>query len=65
MWVGEIVTDFTFLRDEGLISPVEPQIGPHGKKIGKRHYKVDYTMVIKVVDRDLKCEFIEDIPSVL
>jgi hypothetical protein len=27
-----------------------------GKPVGKRHYRVTYTMVIKVVDRDLRCE---------
>lgn len=50
--VGEIVVDFTFLRDQGLIRPIEPTPGSKGK----RHYRVNYTMGIRVVDRDLKCE---------
>jgi hypothetical protein len=53
--VGEIVVDFTFLRKEGLIQPVDGYCR-RGKRVGKRHYRVTYTMVIKVVDRDLQCE---------
>lgn len=44
--------DFTYLRDSGRIQPVKPE-NVHGKK----HYRVNYTMVIKVVDRDLQCKF--------
>jgi len=54
--VGEIVVDFTFLRTEGLIEPVERVKNKRGKPVGRRHYRVTYTMVIKVVDRDLRCE---------
>lgn len=54
--VGEIVVDFTFLRTEGLIQPVCRSKTDKGKYVGKRHYRVTYTMVIKVVDRDLRCE---------
>ena len=54
--VGEIVVDFTFLRNEGLIHPVEGGFNRNGKPVGKRHYRVTYTMVMKVVDRDLQCE---------
>ncbi|ETS77294.1 hypothetical protein PFICI_11168 [Pestalotiopsis fici W106-1] len=53
--VGEIVVDFTFLRDQGLIQPIEPVANPNGRIVGTRHYKVNYTMVIRVVDRDLQC----------
>ena len=56
--VGEIVVDFTFLRDQGLIQPVDGRFNKNGKKVGKKHYQVNYTMVIKVVDRDLQCEFL-------
>ena len=55
--VGEIVADFTFLRDQGLIQPIAAAVDEQGRKIGKRHYKVTYTMLIQVVDRDLQCEF--------
>ncbi len=27
-----------------------------GKRIGKKHYKVTFTMILMVVDRDLQCE---------
>ncbi|KAF4977312.1 hypothetical protein FZEAL_6135 [Fusarium zealandicum] len=53
--VGEIVVDFSFLRDQGLIAPIEPTINDQGRKVGTRHYKVNYTMAIRVVDRDLEC----------
>ncbi|KAH6842480.1 hypothetical protein B0I37DRAFT_382023 [Chaetomium sp. MPI-CAGE-AT-0009] len=58
--VGEIVVDFTFLRNEGLIQPVDGGFNQDGKPVGKRHYRVTYTMVIKVVDRDLRCYAIYD-----
>ncbi|KAL2137237.1 hypothetical protein VTI74DRAFT_6448 [Chaetomium olivicolor] len=58
--VGEIVVDFTFLRKEGLIQPVDGGVNDRGKRVGKRHYRVTYTMVIKVVDRDLQCYAIYD-----
>ncbi|KAB5518088.1 hypothetical protein GE09DRAFT_1045090 [Coniochaeta sp. 2T2.1] len=57
---GEIVVDFTFLRDEGLIQPVDGGVNAKGRRIGKRHYRVTFTMVIKVVDRDLQCIAIYD-----
>ncbi|RYP04020.1 hypothetical protein DL764_004714 [Monosporascus ibericus] len=59
--VGRIVVDFTFLRDQGLIQPIYNRI-PEGRnkgmRVGKPHYQVDYTMVIEVVDRDLRCHAI-------
>jgi hypothetical protein len=60
--VGEIVVDFTFLRDQGLIQPIDGSVNERGKRVGKRHYKVTYTMAIKVVDRDLQCQFISHHP---
>jgi hypothetical protein len=55
--VGEIIIDCTFLREEGLIAPVEPRTLENGKKVGKRHYRVNFTMAIRVVDRNLECTF--------
>ncbi|CAH0056992.1 unnamed protein product [Clonostachys solani] len=57
--VGEIVVDFSYLRREGLIKPVEATVNEDGKKT-KRHYKVNYTLLIKVVDRDLECFAVYD-----
>ncbi|KAK8876951.1 Hsp70 chaperone protein [Apiospora arundinis] len=53
--VGEIVVDFTFLREQGWLLPTEPGTNSKGKPVGKRHYKVEYKIEIEVVDRDLKC----------
>ncbi|KAF4972875.1 hypothetical protein FSARC_646 [Fusarium sarcochroum] len=55
--VGEIVVDFSFLRDQGLIMPTEPSLNKLRRKIGTRHFKVNFTMAIRVVDRDLECKF--------
>lgn len=55
--VGEIVVDFTYLRDKCIIQPIEGGVNANGKRVGRRHYKVTYTMVIQVVDRDLACKF--------
>ncbi len=56
--VGEIVVDFSFLRTEGLIQPIDGGFNKNGKRVGRRHYRVTYTMVIKVIDRDLRCKFL-------
>ncbi|KAK7952893.1 hypothetical protein PG988_013587 [Apiospora saccharicola] len=53
--VGEIMVDFTFLRDQGRLLPTEPGTNSKGKPVGKRHYRVEYKIEIEVVDRDLKC----------
>ncbi|RYP55275.1 hypothetical protein DL768_000030 [Monosporascus sp. mg162] len=56
--VGRIVVDFTFLRDQGLIQLIYnhvPEGRNKGMRVGKPHYQMEYTMVIKVVDRDLRC----------
>ncbi|KAI1350063.1 hypothetical protein F5Y01DRAFT_165372 [Xylaria sp. FL0043] len=50
--VGRITVDFTFLRDQ--LKP-EREMRPDGKYVGKKHYRVAYTMVIQVRDRDLRC----------
>ncbi|OIW35554.1 hypothetical protein CONLIGDRAFT_710725 [Coniochaeta ligniaria NRRL 30616] len=42
--VGEIVVDFTFLRDEGLIQPVDGGVNARGRRVGKRHYRVTFTI---------------------
>lgn len=53
--MGSIVVDFSFLRDQGLITPVEPPVSDKGRRLGKKHYVVEYKMIIQVVDRDLTC----------
>ncbi|KAK4442553.1 hypothetical protein QBC34DRAFT_23733 [Podospora aff. communis PSN243] len=58
--IGEIIVDFTFLRTSGRIRPVDGGTDATGKRKGKRHYKVTYTMVIRVVDRDLQCYAVYD-----
>ncbi|KAH9904408.1 hypothetical protein F4778DRAFT_780375 [Xylariomycetidae sp. FL2044] len=57
--VGTIEADWTFLITDNLI---QPEVDVHdaddsdrGAPIGVPHYKVRYTMVLKVVDRDLQC----------
>jgi len=49
---GKIVTDMTFLKTDGLISPMEPEDGEKGK----RHYKVEYELVMIVDGRNLRYE---------
>jgi hypothetical protein len=39
-----------------LIQPQVPEVDERGKRVGKRHYRVNFTMVVKVVDRDLRCK---------
>ncbi|KAF5704611.1 Hsp70 chaperone protein [Fusarium mundagurra] len=57
-YVGEIEVDFSSLRDR--LVPIEPVVNSNKQKIGKRHYRIDFTMAIKVVDRDLECFAIHD-----
>ncbi|KAH7377577.1 hypothetical protein BKA64DRAFT_767373, partial [Cadophora sp. MPI-SDFR-AT-0126] len=52
--VGRIITDMTFLRDQGLISPVGPKPDENGVLRGKPHYEVTYDLVPIVEGRDLK-----------
>jgi hypothetical protein len=54
-YVGEIEVDFSSLRDH--LAPIEPIVNGKQQKVGKRHYRIDFTMAIKVVDRDLECMF--------
>jgi hypothetical protein len=49
---GSITADMTFLRTEGLIQPTTP--GP-GEK-GKKHYKVEFDLVMIVDGRNLRYE---------
>ncbi|GKU06026.1 hsp70 protein [Fusarium langsethiae] len=53
--VGEIIIDCTFLLEEGRITVINPIILPNGEQIGRRHYRVNFTMAIRVVDRHLEC----------
>ncbi|KAI1373890.1 hypothetical protein F4677DRAFT_461746 [Hypoxylon crocopeplum] len=52
--IGRIVVDFSFLRDEGCIHPIDPPT-VNGRRQGRRHYKVNFHLKIQVVDRDLRC----------
>lgn len=54
-YVGEIKVDFSSLRNQ--LVPIDPAVNRSGQRRGKRHYRIDFTMVIKVVDRDLECKF--------
>ncbi|SCN92316.1 uncharacterized protein FFE2_15396 [Fusarium fujikuroi] len=56
---GAIEVDVTFLRDEGLITSEEAPPQEDGNKAGSRHFKIDLKMRIKVIGRDLECEFSE------
>ncbi|TVY83758.1 hypothetical protein LSUE1_G004561 [Lachnellula suecica] len=49
---GRIIADMTFLRDEGKIEPIEPEIG-YG---GKRHYRVEFDLVMIIDGRNLRYE---------
>ncbi|KAG7421219.1 hypothetical protein Forpe1208_v001845 [Fusarium oxysporum f. sp. rapae] len=57
-YVGEIEVDFSSLRDQ--LVPIDPVVNRNQQKVGKRHYRIDFTMAIKVVDRDLECFAIHD-----
>ncbi|OBT51183.1 hypothetical protein VE04_08148 [Pseudogymnoascus sp. 24MN13] len=50
--VGVIETDMTFLKERNLIQPVEPEEGVRAR----RHYKVEYELVMIVNDRNLRWE---------
>ncbi|KAF7893695.1 uncharacterized protein EAF02_001233 [Botrytis sinoallii] len=50
--VGIIETDMTFLKEQNLIQPVEPEEGVRAK----RHYKVGYELVMIVNDRNMRWE---------
>ncbi|KAM6525643.1 hypothetical protein FALCPG4_011179 [Fusarium falciforme] len=52
---GTLEVDFTFLKEQGLIKPIEPEIGKNGKPIGKRHWKVEFLIYFKMIGRDLSC----------
>ncbi|RSM15778.1 hypothetical protein CDV31_004879 [Fusarium ambrosium] len=52
---GTLEVDFSFLQQKGLIKPIEPEIGKNGKTIGKKHWKVEFLIYLKVIGRDLSC----------
>ncbi|UPL03875.1 hypothetical protein LCI18_014809 [Fusarium solani-melongenae] len=52
---GTLEVDFTFLKEQGLIKPIEPEIGKNGKPIGKKHWKVEFLIYFKVIGRDMSC----------
>jgi len=49
---GSIIADMTFLKTEGLIVPVEPE----AEDRAKRHYKVEYELVMIVNGRNMRYE---------
>ncbi|PQE30977.1 hypothetical protein CJF32_00007970 [Rutstroemia sp. NJR-2017a WRK4] len=49
---GRIIVDMTFLREKGIIQPVEPE----DDKDGIEHYRVDYELVAIVEGRALRYE---------
>ncbi|KUJ10098.1 uncharacterized protein LY89DRAFT_675587 [Mollisia scopiformis] len=53
---GRIITDFTFLREEGKILPIYPESDDEGELIGKAHYEVTYDLIVIVDGRNLKYE---------
>lgn len=53
---GTIKTDMTFLRKQNLIQPIEATFNEHGLQISKRHYKVEYEVVMIVDGRNLTFE---------
>lgn len=50
--IGAIETDMTFLKERNLIQPVEPEEGVRARK----HYKVEYELVMIVNDRNMRWE---------
>ncbi|KAH8194146.1 hypothetical protein TruAng_011693 [Truncatella angustata] len=53
--IGRIITDFTFLRKQGLIRPRQRFDEETGKPVGRKHYEVEYELFLRVVGRDLQC----------
>lgn len=51
---GQIVADMTFLRTEGLIQPIKAD-REEGERF-KRHYKVEFDLVMIVEGRNLRYE---------
>ncbi|KAF5962661.1 Hsp70 chaperone protein [Fusarium bulbicola] len=52
-YVGEIEVDFSSLRDQ--LVPIEPTVDWNQQRVAEIHYRIDFQMVIKVVDRNLEC----------
>jgi len=53
---GRIITDFTFLKDEGLISPIISQQRKKGGGVTRSYYVVQYDLVVIVEGRNLRYE---------
>ncbi len=57
--MGQMVVDMTFLRDQGIIKPIQKmKQNREGQEVpdGRKYYNVTFDMVIQVTDRDLRCE---------
>jgi hypothetical protein len=57
-FAGTIITDMTFLRDEGLIDITYPEPDENGVIRGGPHYRVEYDIVPTVEDRNLRYDAI-------
>lgn len=53
---GKIVTDMTFLRDQGKIVPTYPEMQDGVAMKGQIHYEIQYDLVIVVEGRNLRYE---------
>ena len=49
---GKIVADMSFLVNEGIIEPIEPD----PQYPGRRHYKIEFELVMIVDGRNLRYE---------
>ncbi|KAF4957458.1 hypothetical protein FGADI_3094 [Fusarium gaditjirri] len=57
-YVGEIEVDFSSLRDQ--LVPIEPIVDNYQQNVGEKHYRIDFMVAIRVVDRNLECFAIHD-----
>ena len=46
----------SFLRDEGYIKIIQPELDRHSRLHGKPHYRVAYDIVVIVENRNLRYE---------
>lgn len=53
---GKVITDMTFLREEGKILPIFPVADHDGVIRGKPHYRVEHDLVPIVKGRNLRYE---------
>jgi hypothetical protein len=54
--VGKLVSDMTFLRDDGLIRPTAPRLDADGMRQGMAHYDVTFDLVAIIECRNLRYE---------